>query len=116
MFRNTLTFKFGKTIGLFYLLCIAVCIFTIIAEKLYYAIQNLTPPSHGLFFVVIILLNVFVILTTNFLIIEFILLIIDCFRLKKIKNLPVIQTPLPQKIFECILFILSIIVPFVFFL
>lgn len=70
MFRNTLTFKFGKTIGLFYLLCISAGIITIIAEKLYYAVQHTTPPDYGLAFAVIILLNAFVIIIINFLIID----------------------------------------------
>ena len=39
MLRNTLTFRFGKTIGLFYLFCMAAGIFTIAAEKIYYLIK-----------------------------------------------------------------------------
>lgn len=116
MFRNTLTFKFGKTIGLFYLLCISAGITTIIAEKLYYAMKHTTPPDYGLEFAVIILLNAFIIIIINFLIIEIILFIIDCFRFKKIKNLPVVETSRAKQFYEYLLFILSIILPLIFFL
>ena len=116
MFQNTLTFKFGKTIGLFFLFCIAAGVITIIAEKLYYALQHSSPPDYGLAFAVIILLNVFVILTTNFFIVEIILFIVDCLRLKKIKNLQTAKLPLAKQIYEYLLFVLSITVPFIFFL
>lgn len=116
MFRNTLTFKFGKTIGLFYLLCISAGIITIIAEKLYYAVQHTPPPDYGLAFAVIILLNAFVIIIINFLIIEIILFIIDCIRFKKITEMPAENITLPKQIFEYFLFALSIIAPVLFLL
>lgn len=111
MFRNTLTFKFGKTIGLFYLLCISAGIITIIAEKLYYAINHVTPRDYGLAFAVIILMNVFVIIAANLFIIEVILIIIDCIRLKKLAAIPKIEISLPKQIYEYLLFALSVIVP-----
>lgn len=111
MFRNTLTFKFGKTIGLLYLLSIAAGLFTIIAEKIFYAIKHTPVPSYGLFFVVIILLNAAIILVINFVAAEIILFIIDCFRMKKIMKLPVTELPLSKQIYEYILFFLSLAVP-----
>lgn len=83
MLRNTLTFKFGKTIGLFYLICTAAGIFTITAEKIYYLIRHTQIPDYGLSFAVILLLNAFVIFVANFFAIEIILAVIDCFRIQK---------------------------------
>ncbi len=111
MFRNTLTFKFGKTIGLFYLFCISASILTIIAEKIYHLILHTTTSSYGLFFAVVLLLNASVIFVANFFIAEFILFIIDCFRIKTIKQLPNIETSKIKTIFEYILFTLSLLVP-----
>lgn len=111
MFRNTLTFKFGKTIGLFYLFCISASILTIIAEKIYHLILHTTTSSYGLFFAVVLLLNASVIFVANFFIAEFILFIIDCFRIKTIKQLPNIETSKIKTIFEYFLFTLSLLVP-----
>ena len=111
MLRNTLTFKFGKTIGLFYLICTAAGIFTITAEKIYYLIRHTQIPDYGLSFVVILLLNAFVIFVANFFAIEIILAVIDCFRIKKIINQSKSETNLPRQIYEYILFSISIIVP-----
>lgn len=111
MFRNTLTFKFGKTIGLFYLLCIAAGTITILAEKLYYAIKHITPPDYGLFFAVVLLMNAAVILIANFFFIQIILFLIDCVRLKKIIKMPAVNTPMPKQIYEYFLFALSVIIP-----
>ena len=111
MFRNTLTFKFGKTIGLFYLFCISASILTIIAEKIYHLILHTTTSSYGLFFAVVLLLNASVIFVANFFIAEFILFIIDCFRIKTIKQLPKIETSKIKTIFEYFLFTLSLLVP-----
>ena len=111
MFRNTLTFKFGKTFGLFYLFCISASILTIIAEKIYHLILHTTTSSYGLFFAVVLLLNASVIFVANFFIAEFILFIIDCFRIKTIKQLPNIETSKIKTIFEYFLFTLSLLVP-----
>ena len=111
MFRNTLTFKFGKTIGLFYLFCISASILTIIAEKIYHLILHTTTSSYGLFFAVVLLLNASVIFVADFFIAEFILFIIDCFRIKTIKQLPNIETSKIKTIFEYFLFTLSLLVP-----
>ncbi len=111
MFRNTLTFKFGKTIGLFYLYCIAASILTIIAEKIYHLFSHTTPSSYGLFFAVVLLLNAFVIFAANFFIAEIILFIIDCFRIKTIMQTPKIEKTKIKTIFDYFLFALSLLVP-----
>ena len=112
MFRNTLTFKFGKTIGLFYLICILSGIFTIVVEKIYYLLKQVEMPDYGLSFVVIILLNAFVILAANFFVVEIILFIIDCCRIKKIlSSRPKIELSLLRLGFDYLLFSISILVP-----
>ncbi len=111
MFCNTLTFKFGKTIGLLYLLSAVSGIITILAEKLFYVLKHAPVPSYGLFFVVVLLLNAGVILVANFFIIQIILFVIDCIKLKKILGQPQKECPLSKEIFEYVLFALSLIVP-----
>ena len=111
MFRNTLTFKFGKTTGLFYLFCISASILTIIAEKIYHLILHTSASSYGLFFAVVLLLNASVIFVANFFIAEIILCIIDCFRIKTIKQLSKIEKSKIKTIFEYFLFTLSLLVP-----
>ena len=111
MFRNTLTFKFGKTTGLFYLFCIVASLFTIIAEKIYHLISHTNSSSYGLFYAVVLLLNAFVIFVTNFFIGEIILFLIDCFRIKKVKQLPKLETSKIKTTFEYFLFTLSLLVP-----
>ena len=112
MFRNSLTFKFGKTIGLLYLFCIAAGIFSIAIEKIYYLLKHVEMPDYGLSFVIIILLNVFVILAANFFIVEIILFIIDCCRIKKIINCnKKAELNIFQQYFDYLLFLISILVP-----
>ena len=111
MFRNTLTFKFGKFLGIFYLSCAAACLFTIAAEKIYYIIKQAPVPDYGLIFVVVILINAFVILAANFFVIEIILFVIDCFRIKKILNSKKEELSLLRQIFEYFLFSISVLVP-----
>lgn len=94
MFRNTLTFKFGKTIGLLYLLSAVSGIITILAEKLFYVLKQAPEPSYGLFFVVVLLLNAGVILVANFFIIQIILFVIDCIKFKQIFGQPQEECPL----------------------
>ena len=110
--RNTLTFRFGKTIGLFYLFCMAAGIFTIAAEKIYYLIKQTEMPGYGLSFAVIIFLNAFVIFAAIFFIVEIILFIIDCFRIKKIVNGGLKNDSNPLYLcFDYLLFSISIFVP-----
>ena len=111
MIRNTLSFKFGKTIGLFYLICTAAGIFTVAAEKIYYLIKQAEMPGYGLSFVVIILLNAFVIFAAIFFIVEIILFIIDCCRIKKIINSSPDELSPLRRYFDYLLFSISIFVP-----
>ena len=111
MFRNTLTFKFGKTLGIFYLICAAACLLTVAAERIYYLIKQVSTPDYGLFLVVVILLNAFVILVANFFVIEIILFVIDCFRIKKILNSEKNELSRLRLIFEYFLFSISVLVP-----
>ncbi len=111
MFRNTLTFKFGKMVGIFYLFCISASILTITAEKIYHLFSNTTTSSYGLFFAVVLLLNAFVIFVANFFIAEIILFIIDCFKIKSIIQIPKIETTKIKTIFDYCLFTLSLLVP-----
>ncbi len=111
MFRNTLTFKFGKTLGIFYLTCAAACVLTIAAERIYYIIKQVPVPDYGLSYVVVILLNAFVILVANFFVIEIILFVINCFRIKKILNSEKNELSLFRLIFEYFLFSISVLVP-----
>ncbi len=112
MFRNSLTFKFGKTIGFFYLICAIAGIFTIALEKVYYFIKQTVTPDYGLSFVIIIFLNAFVIFAVNFFVVEIILFIIDCFNIKKlISSSPKNGLSLLRQSFDYLLFSISIFVP-----
>ena len=112
MFRNSLTFKFGKTIGFFYLICAIAGIFTIALEKVYYLIKQTETPDYGLSFVIIIFLNAFVIFAVNFFVVEIILFIIDCCRIKKLINSnSKTELSLLQQSFDYLLFSISIFVP-----
>ena len=111
MFRNTLTFKFGKTLGIFYLSCAAACLLTIAAEKVYYLIKQVPVPDYGLLFVVVLLLNAFVILAANFFVLEIVLFIIDCFRIKKNLSCKKNELSRLRLFFEYFLFSISILVP-----
>ena len=68
-------------------------------------------PDYGLSYVVVILLNAFVILVANFFVIEIILFVINCFRIKKILNSEKNELSLFRLIFEYFLFSISVLVP-----